>query len=209
MIYEGGQGYTDEKGSRKGNEEEEGDGRIRRGWPRSSALSALTALGNGRDGRGRIMIPPPVSPRNVRLPSQEACHAPPPTQSQALLRHAPKWPGPVPDWLLARPASALSPMSDPRFARLKTDPRFRPINKAKNRVVVDDRFKHFFDHNRKKKNNKAKGMPTPPNPFHIPFPLTLGDDQRVSTSMAARLQMITNSTTSADSTAWRMRTKHS
>lgn len=92
-------------------------------------------------------------------------------------------------------------MSDPRFARLKTDPRFRPIKKDKNRVVVDDRFKDFFDERRKKKNKNAKGMPTPPNPFHIPFPLTLGDDQRVSTSMAGRSQMITNSTTSADFTA--------
>ncbi|KAM5536257.1 hypothetical protein V8D89_010156 [Ganoderma adspersum] len=47
-------------------------------------------------------------------------------------------------------------MSDPRFARLKTDPRFRPIKRDKNRVLVDDRFKHFFDEKRKKKNKKAK-----------------------------------------------------
>ena len=63
-------------------------------------------------------------------------------------------------------------MSDPRFARLKTDPRFRPIKKDKNKVVVDDRFKHFFDENSKNKNKKGKrkGMPTPPKSFHILLP---------------------------------------
>ncbi|PIL31880.1 hypothetical protein GSI_06584 [Ganoderma sinense ZZ0214-1] len=46
-------------------------------------------------------------------------------------------------------------MSDPRFARLKTDPRFRRINKDKNKVLVDDRFQHFFDDSRNKKNKKG------------------------------------------------------
>ncbi|TBU35343.1 hypothetical protein BD311DRAFT_746002 [Dichomitus squalens] len=47
-------------------------------------------------------------------------------------------------------------MSDPRFARLKTDPRFRRIKKEKNRVVVDDRFKDFFDGKKEKKSKKGK-----------------------------------------------------
>ncbi|KAH7102151.1 hypothetical protein BKA62DRAFT_700356 [Auriculariales sp. MPI-PUGE-AT-0066] len=36
-------------------------------------------------------------------------------------------------------------MSDARFARLKTDPRFRRPKKVQNKVVVDDRFKSLFD----------------------------------------------------------------
>ncbi|KAI1788754.1 hypothetical protein LXA43DRAFT_924461 [Ganoderma leucocontextum] len=47
-------------------------------------------------------------------------------------------------------------MSDPRFARLKTDPRFRRIKKDKNKVVVDDRFKDFFDEKTTKKSKKEK-----------------------------------------------------
>ena len=35
-------------------------------------------------------------------------------------------------------------MSDPRFARLKTDPRFRKPKKAQNKIVVDDRFKSLL-----------------------------------------------------------------
>ena len=99
------------------------------------------------------------------------------------------------------PPLNLSPMSDPRFARLKTDPRFRRIKKDKNKVVVDNRFKGFFDEKSKKKNKEGKGMPTPPKSFHILFPLTPGDDQRVSTSMADRCQVITNRPTSAYSIA--------
>ncbi|KAF8337528.1 uncharacterized protein EI90DRAFT_2910021 [Cantharellus anzutake] len=44
--------------------------------------------------------------------------------------------------------------SDPRFARLKTDPRFKRPNKAKFKVVIDERFKGIFndeDHKQKKK----------------------------------------------------------
>ncbi|KAI0082298.1 hypothetical protein K474DRAFT_1655677 [Panus rudis PR-1116 ss-1] len=47
-------------------------------------------------------------------------------------------------------------MSDPRFARLKTDPRFRPIRKKESKVVVDDRFKSIFDAGKKQK-KQAKG----------------------------------------------------
>lgn len=32
-------------------------------------------------------------------------------------------------------------MSDPRFARLKSDPRFRRTRKHKDKVTVDERFK--------------------------------------------------------------------
>lgn len=35
-------------------------------------------------------------------------------------------------------------MSDPRFARLKSDPRFRRPHKKESKVVIDDRFKHVL-----------------------------------------------------------------
>src|SRR5262245_18687834 len=35
-------------------------------------------------------------------------------------------------------------MSDPRFAKLKTDPRFRRPKKHHSKVVVDERFKDIF-----------------------------------------------------------------
>ncbi|KAI0932105.1 hypothetical protein AcV7_000700 [Taiwanofungus camphoratus] len=47
-------------------------------------------------------------------------------------------------------------MSDPRFARFKTDPRFRRIRKEESKVTVDDRFKAVFDSGRKK-SKKGKG----------------------------------------------------
>ncbi|KAI0348561.1 hypothetical protein BDW22DRAFT_103185 [Trametopsis cervina] len=47
-------------------------------------------------------------------------------------------------------------MSDPRFAKLKTDPRFRRIRKKESKVVVDDRFKSIFDDGKGKK-TKGKG----------------------------------------------------
>lgn len=49
-------------------------------------------------------------------------------------------------------------MSDPRFARLKTDPRFRRPKKHNSKVVVDERFKGIFDEDKAgKKNSKQKG----------------------------------------------------
>ncbi|KAI0815044.1 hypothetical protein BC629DRAFT_1588722 [Irpex lacteus] len=49
-------------------------------------------------------------------------------------------------------------MSDPRFAKLKNDPRFRRIRKKEDKVVVDDRFKGIFDEgDGKKKKGKGKG----------------------------------------------------
>ncbi|KAH9937012.1 uncharacterized protein B0H18DRAFT_1112899 [Fomitopsis serialis] len=47
-------------------------------------------------------------------------------------------------------------MSDPRFARFKTDPRFRRIKKEKQKVVVDDRFKELFDEDKKGKGKKGR-----------------------------------------------------
>ncbi|CAE6524310.1 unnamed protein product [Rhizoctonia solani] len=51
-------------------------------------------------------------------------------------------------------------MSDPRFARLKSDPRFRKPKRAKNKVVVDSRFKSLLgeddDDNGKKASQKAR-----------------------------------------------------
>ncbi|KLO17066.1 hypothetical protein SCHPADRAFT_913851 [Schizopora paradoxa] len=46
-------------------------------------------------------------------------------------------------------------MSDPRFARLRTDPRFRKPKKSKTKVVVDERFKSIFDGDEKGKKNKS------------------------------------------------------
>ncbi|KZW02680.1 hypothetical protein EXIGLDRAFT_744513 [Exidia glandulosa HHB12029] len=47
-------------------------------------------------------------------------------------------------------------MSDARFARLRTDPRFRRPKKAKAKVVVDDRFKSIFDKDDKKEKRVDK-----------------------------------------------------
>ncbi|KAF8530966.1 hypothetical protein JB92DRAFT_2854444 [Gautieria morchelliformis] len=47
-------------------------------------------------------------------------------------------------------------MSDPRFARLKTDPRFRKPHRKSHKVVVDDRFKSIFDDKATKHNEKVK-----------------------------------------------------
>lgn len=48
-------------------------------------------------------------------------------------------------------------MSDPRFARFKTDPRFRRIKKEKQKVVVDDRFKDVFSGDKQGKGKGKKG----------------------------------------------------
>ena len=47
-------------------------------------------------------------------------------------------------------------MSDPRFARLKSDPRFRRIRKKEAKVVVDERFKSIFGDGKGKKKKKGK-----------------------------------------------------
>lgn len=39
----------------------------------------------------------------------------------------------------------MSGATDPRFAKLHTDPRFVRPKAAKNKLVVDERFKQFFD----------------------------------------------------------------
>jgi len=36
-------------------------------------------------------------------------------------------------------------MSDPRFARLRTDPRFRRPKKHQSKVVIDERFQQIFE----------------------------------------------------------------
>ncbi|CAE6415891.1 unnamed protein product [Rhizoctonia solani] len=46
-------------------------------------------------------------------------------------------------------------MSDPRFARLKSDPRFRKPRRAKNKVVVDSRFKSLLGEEDDGNGNKA------------------------------------------------------
>jgi hypothetical protein len=55
-------------------------------------------------------------------------------------------------------------MSDPRFARLKTDPRFRQPRRKSNKVVVDDRFKSIFEDGGKKDNGKGKSARQPIQP---------------------------------------------
>ncbi|KAK0232946.1 hypothetical protein IW262DRAFT_1470131 [Armillaria fumosa] len=45
--------------------------------------------------------------------------------------------------------------SDPRFSRLRSDPRFRRPRKNKSKVVIDDRFKSVFAQEKKAKNKSA------------------------------------------------------
>ncbi|KAK0478209.1 hypothetical protein IW261DRAFT_1337481 [Armillaria novae-zelandiae] len=45
--------------------------------------------------------------------------------------------------------------SDPRFSRLRSDPRFRRPRKNKSKVVIDDRFKSVFAPEKKTKNKSA------------------------------------------------------
>ncbi|KAG9011771.1 pre-rRNA-processing protein esf1 [Tulasnella sp. 427] len=46
-------------------------------------------------------------------------------------------------------------MSDPRFARIKTDPRFKRPRKDQHKVVVDERFKEIFESRKAKGKNRA------------------------------------------------------
>jgi hypothetical protein len=55
-------------------------------------------------------------------------------------------------------------MSDPRFARFKTDPRFRKPRKKSNKVVVDDRFKSIFDDD---EGEKRKGTAKRTRNFYV------------------------------------------
>ncbi|KAF8807347.1 hypothetical protein BYT27DRAFT_7097591 [Phlegmacium glaucopus] len=48
-------------------------------------------------------------------------------------------------------------MSDPRFARLKSDPRFRRPKKKLTKVIVDERFKSVFAKEKKKHSNLLTG----------------------------------------------------
>jgi hypothetical protein len=41
-------------------------------------------------------------------------------------------------------------MPDPRFTRLRSDPRFRTLKKHKNKVAVDSRFNSVFSRDKKK-----------------------------------------------------------
>jgi len=51
-------------------------------------------------------------------------------------------------------------MSDPRFARLHTDPRFVRPKASKSKIVVDDRFKQLFQ------DQEGESLPTPLQPVH-------------------------------------------
>lgn len=48
-------------------------------------------------------------------------------------------------------------MSDPRFVRLTSDPRFRRPRKKESKVVVDERFKGVFAEEKKKKGQGKSG----------------------------------------------------
>ncbi|KAJ3551020.1 hypothetical protein NMY22_g53 [Coprinellus aureogranulatus] len=65
-----------------------------------------------------------------------------------------------------------STMSDPRFARLSTDPRFRKPKKKHNRVVVDERFKSVLKQE-KKKDKSSKGLV---DKYGRSVPSTKGED---------------------------------
>lgn len=55
---------------------------------------------------------------------------------------APPHQNPLP---VTRVATAAMSTTDPRFAKLHTDPRFVRPKAAKHKLVVDERFKEFFD----------------------------------------------------------------
>lgn len=57
-------------------------------------------------------------------------------------------------------------MSDPRFARLKTDPRFRPSRKKHQKVVIDERFKSIFDQAKKGRDNAKREQLSPVHSQH-------------------------------------------
>jgi hypothetical protein len=52
-------------------------------------------------------------------------------------------------------------MSDPRFARLRTDPRFRRPKKHQSKVVVDERFREIFEDDKTKGKKGALLCSTP------------------------------------------------
>ncbi|KAJ3563438.1 hypothetical protein NP233_g8936 [Leucocoprinus birnbaumii] len=67
---------------------------------------------------------------------------------------------PVLDFAISLPPRALVvsvTMSDPRFSRLKTDPRFRRPKKKQQKVVIDERFKSVFDQTKSKKGKEKAG----------------------------------------------------
>jgi hypothetical protein len=47
-------------------------------------------------------------------------------------------------------ALATTTMPDPRFTRLRSDPRFRTLKRHKNKVAVDSRFNSVFSRDKKK-----------------------------------------------------------
>jgi hypothetical protein len=57
----------------------------------------------------------------------------------------------------SRDCTFSAAMSDPRFAKLKTDPRFRRPKKHRTKVVVDERFKEIF-HDGKTKSKRLGSM---------------------------------------------------
>jgi hypothetical protein len=94
--------------------------------------------------------------------------------------------------------------SDPRFSRLKNDPRFRRPKKLRSKVVVDDRFKGIFQEHEKKVERKAGADKS--RPISTPRSLNtihLDSDQPTSTSMAVKYRLMAKGTTCVVSTVWK------
>jgi hypothetical protein len=53
-------------------------------------------------------------------------------------------------------------MSDPRFSRLTTDPRFRRPRRQRSKIVVDDRFKEIFEQGKGKREERKTSSLFPP-----------------------------------------------
>lgn len=77
-------------------------------------------------------------------------------------------------------------MSDPRFARLKIDPRFRRPKKHQSKVVVDERFKDIFDE------KKSKGKKGVSGPFSSKLGMLTNMHQAVWTNMDEQCQSHTS-----------------
>lgn len=53
--------------------------------------------------------------------------------------------------------------NNPRFARLRTDPRFRKPKKQSSKVVLDERFKSLLSNEGDNQQSSSRQSPFPPN----------------------------------------------
>jgi hypothetical protein len=97
-------------------------------------------------------------------------------------------------------------MADPRFARLRTDPRFRKPKNSHNKIVIDERFKSIFDDDTSEFKGKRRGLvPNTQLPTRVPTNVT--HFQLRSTNMADKSPKHTIVTASSDFTASKLETK--